>query len=108
LSTNLYVVLNALNNFDVAAAIKFRLDAEAIQGIIDPDLISVRITLKRRGISRRRPRQKRNARHAGYQQKESRCEVHFSPQLPLLENLADSLVLWVKRTTVREYRESTG
>ena len=31
-----------------------------------------------------------------------------SPKLPLPRKLADSLVLWTKRTTVREYRERTG
>jgi hypothetical protein len=56
LSTNLQVTVSALNNFDVLSAIQLRLDVETIQGIIDPDLVSVGIALKDCGIRRRSSR----------------------------------------------------
>jgi hypothetical protein len=88
LSTNLYVVLNALNNFDVAPAIKFRLDAEAIQGIIDPDLVRCELHLRAAGLAEADPVRSETPATLAINKKNRAVRSISSPKLPWLKNLA--------------------
>ena len=61
LRADLHVVRKALDDFDALAAFQLRVDIEAIQRIVDPDLIAIRIALERRGIGPHGSGEKREA-----------------------------------------------
>ena len=49
LRADFHVILNALDDFDALAAFQLRVDIEAIQRIVNPDLIAIRIAFERCG-----------------------------------------------------------
>ena len=63
------VIRKALDNFDTLSALQFRVDIKAIQRIVDPDLIAIRIAFKRCGTSPCGSGEKREAERAKNQNK---------------------------------------
>ena len=63
------VIRKALDNFDALSALQFRVDIEAIQRIVDPDLIAIRIAFKRCGTGPCGSGEKREAERAKNQNK---------------------------------------